>query len=356
MRSRDDGGATGGRGDSAGGAGRPHRNETAAERMDRNWNELLQELRVTQTGVQILSGFLLTLPFQQRFATLDDLQRTIFLVAVSLSTVATALLVSPVSSHRLLFRRGAKDTLVTTGDRLAKAGLVALGLTVTTVVLLIFNVVLGEYRRLGRGRLPPACSRSSRSTGWSCRCWSGAPASAPHRAGTRARERRACTACSHEQRLPCAAVRPVDRTHARRTVREQLCWRAGPDRPCRAPLRRAWTPSPRSRRRSGHSEDEEATMRRTITETARCRDRPRARRLVPEPGAARPGPSPGPPPHRWRSGATSLQYDEGEGPCLDAAMHERWLYTPDVATDQRWPRPAGGCTASSAWAACSPAG
>ena len=132
------------RGTARAGAGRPHRNETAAERMDRNWNELLQELRVTQTGVQILSGFLLTLPFQQRFATLDDLQRTIFLVAVSLSTVATALLVSPVSSHRLLFRRGAKDSLVTTGDRLAKAGLVALGLTVTTVVLLIFNVVLGE--------------------------------------------------------------------------------------------------------------------------------------------------------------------------------------------------------------------
>ena len=141
---RDDGSASAGRGDSAGGAGHPHRNETAAERMDRNWNELLQELRVTQTGVQILSGFLLTLPFQQRFTTLDDQQRTIFLVAVSLSTVATALLVSPVSSHRMLFRKGAKDSLVTIGDRLAKAGLVALGLTVTTVVLLIFNVVLGE--------------------------------------------------------------------------------------------------------------------------------------------------------------------------------------------------------------------
>ena len=125
-------------------SGRPERHETAAERMDRNWNELLQELRVTQTGVQILSGFLLTLPFQQRFSTLDSLQRTIFLVAVSLSTIATAFLVSPVSSHRLLFRRGAKDTLVATADRLAKAGLVALALTVTTVVLLIFNVVLGE--------------------------------------------------------------------------------------------------------------------------------------------------------------------------------------------------------------------
>jgi Family of unknown function (DUF6328) len=127
-----------------GGGSRPERHETPAERMDRNWNELLQELRVTQTGVQILSGFLLTLPFQSRFAELDGQQRTIFLVAVALSTIATALLVSPVSSHRLLFRRGEKDTLVTMADRLAKAGLVTLALTVTTVVLLIFNVVLGD--------------------------------------------------------------------------------------------------------------------------------------------------------------------------------------------------------------------
>ena len=120
------------------------RAESHNERADRNWNELLQELRVTQTGVQILSGFLLTLPFQSRFAELDGQQRTIFLVAVVLSTIATALLVSPVSSHRLLFRHGEKDTLVTMADRLAKAGLVTLALTVTTVVLLIFNVVLGE--------------------------------------------------------------------------------------------------------------------------------------------------------------------------------------------------------------------
>ena len=81
-----------------GGDPRPERHETPAERMDRNWNELLQELRVTQTGVQILSGFLLTLPFQSRFAELDGQQRTIFLVAVALSTIATALLVSPASS------------------------------------------------------------------------------------------------------------------------------------------------------------------------------------------------------------------------------------------------------------------
>ena len=140
----DEGRTGAGRTTADGRGSRPERHETPAERMDRNWNELLQELRVTQTGVQILSGFLLTLPFQSRFAELDGQQRTIFLVAVALSTIATALLVSPVSSHRLLFRRGEKDTLVTMADRLAKAGLVTLALTVTTVVLLIFNVVLGD--------------------------------------------------------------------------------------------------------------------------------------------------------------------------------------------------------------------
>lgn len=59
------------------------RHETATERLDRNWVELLQELRVTQTGVQILAGFLLTLPFQQRFAGLDSVQTTAYLVSMA---------------------------------------------------------------------------------------------------------------------------------------------------------------------------------------------------------------------------------------------------------------------------------
>ncbi len=65
------------------------RSETRAEKMDRNWSELLQELRVTQTGVQILSGFLLTLPFQARFTHLDHTQEALYLVAIGLGTVAT---------------------------------------------------------------------------------------------------------------------------------------------------------------------------------------------------------------------------------------------------------------------------
>ena len=120
------------------------RHETGAERSDRNWDELLQELRVTQTGIQILSGFLLTLPFQQRFTRLDPAQRSLYLLAVCMSTVAIVLIVAPVSSHRLLFRRHEKAQLVTMADRLAKAGLCALALTVIIVLGLIFSFVLGS--------------------------------------------------------------------------------------------------------------------------------------------------------------------------------------------------------------------
>ncbi len=118
------------------------RNETHLEKMDRNWNELLQELRVTQTGVQILSGFLLTLPFQSRFTELSQDQRVVYLVTTVLSVVATGLLVSPVSAHRMLFRKGEKESLVNASSRLAQAGLAVLALTVVGIIALIFSVVL----------------------------------------------------------------------------------------------------------------------------------------------------------------------------------------------------------------------
>ena len=119
------------------------RDETEDERADRNWAELLQELRVTQMGVQILTGFLLTLPFQERFETLDTVQRNIYLCLVVLSVLATGLLVAPVSLHRMMFRKHLKARLVTSADRLARMGLVVLAVVVTGTVLLIFDVVLG---------------------------------------------------------------------------------------------------------------------------------------------------------------------------------------------------------------------
>ena len=120
------------------------RHETPAERADRNWNELLQELRVTQTGVQLLTGFLLTLPFQQRFAELDNVQVGIYLTLVLLAALTTVLVIAPVSLHRLLFRRRLKMMTVRTGHVIALAGLASLALVVVGTVLLVFDVVVGR--------------------------------------------------------------------------------------------------------------------------------------------------------------------------------------------------------------------
>jgi hypothetical protein len=121
------------------------RRETETERLDRNWDELLQELRVAQTGVQILAGFLLTLPFQQRFADIEPANRVVYLVAFSLAIAATAFLVAPVSAHRLLFRRRAKEELVGLAHGCAQAGLACLGLSVCAVTFLIFDVVVSHW-------------------------------------------------------------------------------------------------------------------------------------------------------------------------------------------------------------------
>src|ERR1700742_1944101 len=98
---------------------RSQRGETEIERLDRNWNSLLQELRVVQTGVQLLTGFLLTLPFQQRFDVLDTTMRVVYLITVGSSVCATVLLEAPVAIHRLLFRRHRLEFIVSAAHRLA---------------------------------------------------------------------------------------------------------------------------------------------------------------------------------------------------------------------------------------------
>ena len=124
--------------------GEDGRRETPMEKLDRNWNEILQELRVTQTGIQILTGFLLTVPFQQRFTELTSQQRWFYLGLVLLAAVTTGLMVAPVSMHRWLFRRHAKPALVTGADRFMRIGLICLALTVSGVVLLVFDVAAGR--------------------------------------------------------------------------------------------------------------------------------------------------------------------------------------------------------------------
>jgi Family of unknown function (DUF6328) len=119
------------------------RSETETQRLDRNWSNLLQELRVVQTGVQLLTGFLLTLPFQQRFGELDEVMRAVYLATVGCSVGATVLLVAPVGIHRLLFRRHRLQSLVSAAHRFAYSGLSLLGLALTGVTVIIFGAVAG---------------------------------------------------------------------------------------------------------------------------------------------------------------------------------------------------------------------
>ena len=125
--------------------------ESEAERVQRYWTEILQELRVIQTGSQILTGFLLTLAFQPRFADLDALQRALYLALVATAALTTILGLTPVSLHRTLFRQGAKETIVRVADVVMKITLAAVGLTLAGTVVLIFDVVLGRSAALIAG-------------------------------------------------------------------------------------------------------------------------------------------------------------------------------------------------------------
>jgi hypothetical protein len=130
---------------------RRERGETEVERLDRNWNSLLQELRVEQTGVQLLTGFLLTLPFQQRFDVLSEHMRVVYLATVSCSVSATVLLIAPVAMHRFLFRRHRLDVLVSAAHRCAQAGLLLLGFALTGVTSVVFAAVSGYHAGFAAG-------------------------------------------------------------------------------------------------------------------------------------------------------------------------------------------------------------
>jgi hypothetical protein len=117
------------------------RQESTAERDDRNLAELLQELRVSGLGVQVLFGFLLSLPFTVRFVKLSGAQRDLYLASLVLSAVATALLLGPVAYHRLVFRRRQKESLVRAASMMAILGLVTVGLAISTAVLLVSSFV-----------------------------------------------------------------------------------------------------------------------------------------------------------------------------------------------------------------------
>ncbi len=124
-------------------AAKDPREETQAERADRNLAELLQELRVAGLGVQVLFGFLLSLPFTTVFKQLGGGERDLYLACLVLAAVATALLLGPVAYHRLVFRQGQKEKLVQAANVMAILGLITVGLAVSSSVLLVAGFVAG---------------------------------------------------------------------------------------------------------------------------------------------------------------------------------------------------------------------
>ncbi|MFB7678495.1 DUF6328 family protein [Kitasatospora purpeofusca] len=125
-------------------AARTGRQESADERADRRWSDLLQEVRVAQTGSQILFGFLLSVVFMPRFAQLGGFDRDLYVVTVVLGALATGALTAPVSYHRLFAGHRRKPQLVDAAARLVAVGLVLLALTVGTSLLLLLRVATGS--------------------------------------------------------------------------------------------------------------------------------------------------------------------------------------------------------------------
>lgn len=120
-------------------------NESKLEKLDRNWGDILQELRVTQTGNQILFGFLLILPFQSTFSEITGRERWLYLAVFILVSLSTVFNVAPAAAHRLLSDRRRKEELIRVSTTWAKAALTLLGLAMAGAVALVVDMVLGGY-------------------------------------------------------------------------------------------------------------------------------------------------------------------------------------------------------------------
>ncbi|MFD1210675.1 DUF6328 family protein [Arthrobacter sp. GCM10027362] len=124
------------------------RRESFEEKLDRNWNDLLQELRVMQTGAQIITAFLMTLPFQNRFDKLEGYQVGLYILLLVFSVLLTGLIMTPVAIHRKLFGLHVKDSTVAQGHRIVKTAVLGIGLMATGCVAFIVDVVAGDQLAL----------------------------------------------------------------------------------------------------------------------------------------------------------------------------------------------------------------
>ncbi|MGH3858747.1 DUF6328 family protein [Actinokineospora sp.] len=118
--------------------------ESEGDRLRRNVNELLQELRVAQAGVQILFGFLLAVTFTDSYERASGFQHIVHLVTVLLAVLAIGLFTAPAAWHRVLFRQGRRDLIVNSANTFAIVGLATLALAVTGTVLLLTDVIIGQ--------------------------------------------------------------------------------------------------------------------------------------------------------------------------------------------------------------------
>lgn len=120
------------------------RDETPAERLDRLWADILQELRVMQTGAQLFAGFLLTLPFQSSFHDLDRFGKGLYLTMVSLAVLTTALVMTAVGTHQRLTGEHVKDRVVAVGQNVVRAVVALLALILVCITVFVFDVVVGR--------------------------------------------------------------------------------------------------------------------------------------------------------------------------------------------------------------------
>jgi hypothetical protein len=132
---------------------RDDRDETREERLDRNTIELLNELRVAGTGIQVMFAFLLVVPFNAGWSKTTSFERTVYFVTLALVAVATFLLMAPPVHHRLLFRHREKPYLIAVANKLAIAGLVFLALGFTGILVLLSDYVVGGVAPIVAGVL-----------------------------------------------------------------------------------------------------------------------------------------------------------------------------------------------------------
>ena len=117
------------------------RDETEEERIDRNLQEFLGELRVALPGVQVLFAFLLVVPFNQRFTDITSFQKTVYFVTLLLTAASSACLIAPTAQHRVEFRRQHKEQILLMANRLAIVGLGLLAIAMTGAMLLITDLL-----------------------------------------------------------------------------------------------------------------------------------------------------------------------------------------------------------------------